>query len=90
MEIEILTNEGKKLEFYLNGERHTIPNVLREKLAENENVEFVAYRLEHPLDKKARFILTTNSSNPKKVLIEAIKELQSEVSELKKEFAKIK
>jgi DNA-directed RNA polymerase subunit L len=90
MEIEVITNEGKTLEFYLDGERHTLPNLLREKLAEKDSVEFVAYRLEHPIDKKARFILKTNSQNPKKILIEAIKEIQEEIIELKKSFEKVK
>jgi DNA-directed RNA polymerase subunit L len=89
MKLEIIKNEKSELEFSIEGERHTIPNLLREKLSQNSDVEFVAYRLEHPLDQKAMFVLKTKGS-AKKVLEDTIKELQKDIDEFKKGFEKLK
>ena len=89
MKLEIIKNEKSELEFVLDGERHTIPNLLREKLSQNGDVEFVAYRLNHPLDQKAVFVLKTKGS-AKKVLEDTIKELQKDIEEFKKGFEKLK
>ena len=89
MKIEIIKDEKNEIEFILDGERHTIPNLLREKLSQNSEVEFVAYRMDHPLDKKSKFALKTKS-NAKKVLEDTIKELQKDIDEFKKGFEKLK
>jgi len=87
MKIEIITDKKDTLEFYIEEERHTLPNLLKEKLA-SKDVDFVAYRLDHPLDSKARIVL--KATNPKKVLEEAIKEIQTDLADFKKAFEKIK
>jgi DNA-directed RNA polymerase subunit L len=89
VKIEVITNEKSNLEFFIEGERHTLPNLLKEKLGQNTDVEFVAYRLEHPLDKKSRFVVKAKG-NAKKAVEEAIKELQTDISEFKKAFEKVK
>jgi len=88
MKINIIKNEKDILEFYIEGERHTLPNLLKEKIALNNEIDFVAYKLDHPLEKKARFII--RAKNPKKILEQAIKELQTDISEFQKAFDKIK
>lgn len=90
MKVEIVQNEKNTLEFYLIGERHTISSLLKEKLSNNNDVEFCAYKLDHPLDEKARFILKTNGKSPKKLLEETIKEIKEEIEEFKKAFEKMK
>ena len=90
MKIEIITNEKNTLEFYMEGERHTIPNYLKEKIASSDGVEFCAYRLDHPSDKRAKFVVKTSGKSPKKVLEEAIKQAKEELNEFKKEFDKLK
>ncbi len=89
MKTEIIKDEKSELEFVMDGERHTLANLLREKLSQNSEVEFVAYRLDHPLNNKSKFVLKTKG-NSKKVLEEAIKELQKELDEFKKAFDKVK
>lgn len=88
MKIEAIKNEKGLLEFCIEGERHTITNLLRERLSKNSRVEFCSYRLEHPLDKKARFVV--RADNPKKAAEETIKEIREEVAEFKKAFGKTK
>ena len=89
MKLEVIKNEKSELEFIVEGERHTIPNLLREKLSQNSDVEFVAYKLEHPLDQKAVFVLKTKTS-AKKVLDDTIKDIQKDIGEFKKGFEKLK
>ncbi|MDD4251009.1 MAG: RpoL/Rpb11 RNA polymerase subunit family protein [Candidatus ainarchaeum sp.] len=88
MKLEIISNEKESLEFIIEGERHTLPNLLKEKLAEKADADFVAYRLDHPLDTKARFIL--KAKNPKKLLESTIKEIQTELTDFQKAFEKAK
>jgi DNA-directed RNA polymerase subunit L len=88
MKVEIINNEKNSLEFFIEGERHTLPNLLKSTLSKKTGVDFVAYKLDHPIDQKSRFIL--KSKNPKKDLEEAIKETQSEISDFKKAFEKVK
>ncbi len=86
MKLEIISNEKDNLEFYIEGERHTLTNLLKEKLSNNESVDFVAYKLDHPLDTKAKFIL--KAKNAKKILSESLKEIEKELEEFKKAFNK--
>lgn len=88
MKLEIITNEKDSIEFFIEGERHTIPNLLKEKLALKAEVDFVAYRLDHPIDKRARFFL--KAKNAKKVLESTIEEIQKDINEFQKTFEKTK
>jgi len=90
MKLEVLSNEKNHLEFYMEGERHTLPNLLKEKISAMEGVEFCAYRLDHPSDKRAKFVVKTNGKAPKKILEDAIKSVKEELAEFKKEFDKLK
>lgn len=84
MQIKVIKNEKNLLEFKLKGERHTFPNLLVKKLQKNKEVVFAAYKLEHPSDSDSLIIVKTKKKNPKKVLVEASKEIAKET----KEFAK--
>ncbi len=88
MKLVIVESQKDNLEFYIEGERHTLTNLLKEKLSSNDNVDFVAYRLDHPLDHRARFVL--KSKNAKKVLLDTVKEIQKELDDFKKAFIKAK
>lgn len=90
MKISVVTNEKNNLEFIMDGERHTIPILLKEKIANDSAVEFCAYRLDHPLDNKARFIVKTSGKTPAKVVESAIKSIKEELAEFKKEVEKLK
>jgi DNA-directed RNA polymerase subunit L len=90
MKLDVVTNEKNTLEFYIEGERHTLPNMLKEKIAAADGVEFCAYKLDHPLDKRAKFIVKTSGKSPKKIVEDSIKEVKEELNEFKKEFEKLK
>ncbi|HPM85853.1 MAG: RpoL/Rpb11 RNA polymerase subunit family protein [Candidatus ainarchaeum sp.] len=88
MKLSVITNEKDTLEFYMEGERYTVANYLKEKISLMDGVDFCAYKLDHPLDNRARFIL--KAKNPKKALNEAIKQAREEISEFKSTVEKIK
>ena len=90
MKLSVVQNEKNTLEFYIEGERYTLPNYLKEKVVAMSGVEFCAYKLDHPLDKKAKFIVKTDGKSPKKVIEEAIKSAKEELADLKKEVDKLK
>lgn len=88
MEIQFLKKEPHFVEFKLIGERHTFPNLLRQALLDNPDVEFVAYKLEHPLDNHSFFVLRTKSKSAKKVLLDAAKEIVDDLEDLKQAMTK--
>ena len=88
MELELLTNESDYLEFVIKGERHTFPNLLKDKLLHDKSVVFVSYILKHPFDNDAVFSIRTSGKKPKKCLEDALKEIEGELDEFEKVFKK--
>ncbi len=88
MEIEVLKDEKNLFEFVIKGERHSLPNLLKTKLLDNEEVEFVAYKLNHPSDPDSIFVLRTKSKNPKTILADALKDIDKDLDEFEKELKK--
>mgnify|MGYP001585914059 FL=1 len=82
MEIQFIKKQANAIEFKLMGETHTFANLLKSHLVDDPNVEFVAYKLEHPMDKDALFVLKTKGKPAKTVLMDAAKRLQEDLKEL--------
>ena len=88
MEIEIVKKQKNYLEFILKGERHTFPNLLRNKLLKDPAVEFVSYVLDHPLDEDSRFVIRTKGKTAKKVLEDAAKKAEKDLADFEKAVKK--
>ncbi|MEW6294848.1 MAG: DNA-directed RNA polymerase subunit L [Candidatus Diapherotrites archaeon] len=88
MEIEIIKDTKNQIEFILKGERYTFPNLLKSKLLEDKDVEFVAFKLEHPMDKDSKFVLKTKEKTARKALSDASKTIMEELGEFKKALKK--
>ena len=86
MEIDVKKSGSNELHFVLKGERHTFPNLLRETLLKDSSVEFAAYKLTHPLDKSAEFIVRTKGKTAKKAIQDSLKKIGKQVSEFEKAF----
>ena len=84
MELEVIKSAKNSLEFYLEGERNTFSNLLKSRLLEDKDVEYVSYMLEHPTSNKARFILKTSGKTPKKAIEDAAKKIEEDVEEFEK------
>lgn len=88
MELEFIKKAANHVEFKLIGETHTFANLLKAQLVSDPAVEFVAYKLEHPQDKDALFVLKTKGKSAKSVLVDAAKRLHEELGDLKSAFSK--
>jgi len=77
VKIKILEISDKELEFELEGEGHTLCNLLRKVLLEDKDVTFAGYRIEHPLIGKPKMYVRTNGKkDPLDAVIEAAKRIK--------------
>ena len=88
MELELLTEKSNELEFVIKGERHTLPNLLRNELLNDSSVVFVAYSLRHPFDKDCSFIVRTKGKNARKALEAALRAIDKQLNEFSKQVGK--
>jgi DNA-directed RNA polymerase subunit L len=88
MKLEIINKDKNFLEFRILGERHSLPNLLRARLSEKKEVEFVSYTLEHPMDNDSVFVLRTKGKEPSKVLLQVTGEIEKEIGEFETKLKK--
>jgi DNA-directed RNA polymerase subunit L len=77
----IINKDAKYLEVSLAGEDHSFPNLLREALMEDSDVEFASYRIDHPQLGVPKLYIRTSGKKPEKALLEAIKKVRKRISE---------
>ena len=90
MELEVLSKTKNELEFKIKGERHTLPQLLKAELLKDPKVELVSYKLNHPLDADSIFYIRTEGKDPKKVLEEACKTIESQLDDFSKKAKSLK
>lgn len=90
MQLDVKKMSSSEMHFVIKGERHTIPNLLRETLLQDDAVEFAAYKLPHPLGSDAEFIVKTKGKNPKKAIADALKKMGKQFTEFEKAFSAAK
>jgi len=83
MEINVIKNEKDYLEVELKGEEYGIANMLKELLLEDENVEFAAYRMDHPVVAHPVLMVRTSSGTPLNALKSAVKRLRKMATEFR-------
>lgn len=90
MNIEILEESKNKITFKVEGEDHTILNLLKEELWKDDNVKLAAYKVEHPLIGVPDMTVEVKAGNDvKKVIEDAVKRLVKKLDEAKKQFEKV-
>jgi len=87
--IEIVEEEKNKIKLKIKDETHTVLNLIRKELFNDDSVDFAGYRIEHPLVKDAIFTISTTKKDAKKILKDAIDRLQKKLSELGSEVKKM-
>jgi DNA-directed RNA polymerase subunit L len=85
MEVEILKEEKGEIEVQIDS--LTIVEILRVYLNEDSNVDFVAWKREHPTKNP---ILKIEGKNPKKSLKDAISSVVKDLDKVEKDFSKLK
>ncbi len=91
MEINILEEKKNRMVFEIKGESHTLSNLLRKELWNDEHIKTAAYTLDHPLVQTPRFIIETEGgAEPRKALHAATKRIQKELEKIRSEAKEIK
>ena len=84
MEIEIVTDKTLELEIIIHGEDHTICNVLRKYLMEDDDVEYAVYGIDHPIIGEPHMtIKTKRTKRPRNSLVKAANHLKDESNDFK-------
>ena len=83
MEIKILKEEKNKIEFEIIGEDHTLCNVIRNELWNQDNVEISAYNIKHPLISNPIMLVETSKGDPKNAIFNSVNSLKKQIKELK-------
>lgn len=86
MNIEILEESKNKIHFKVEGEDHTILNLLKEELWKDKDVKIAAYRMDHPLVGIPEMTVEVASGDPKKAIKDAVKRLEKTLDKFKDEF----
>ena len=86
MRLKILQRTPQKLKLEIEGEGHTILNLLESTLLEDENVEFAGYHVPHPLFPNSILLIRTKEGKkPEEALIEALEKMRQKGKELSQE-----
>ena len=86
MKVNVLEEKKDSLVVEIEGERHTIPNLLRETLWEDDSVALAAYEKKHPSLGSPKVIVS--AKDPRKALVSAIKRSEAQTKEFLDEFEK--
>jgi len=87
LQIKILMRKPRELKFEVEGESHTLCNLLEKVLLEDETVEIAGYRIPHPLTSNPIFYIRTKGRrNPETALKEAVNKILKRNREFKRAF----
>jgi DNA-directed RNA polymerase subunit L len=89
MKVSVANLKETELEIVIEGEGHTLLNLLRDVLLDDEKVLFASYVIEHPMRSAPRLALRTHSKNALTVLIETSSRMASVVAEFNEKFVKL-
>jgi len=86
MKVRILERGDKSLKIEIVGEGHTFCNLLKDFLLRDPDVEFAAYRIDHPLASNPVFYVKTKTRDPEDVLKKAAEDIIDALENFKKVF----
>ncbi len=86
MEIKMLKNEKNVVEFELIDADIALPSLLVAKLNGEKEVEFAAFKKEHPLVGHPVVLVKTKKKDALTVVLAKVEEIKEEVEEFKKQF----
>lgn len=89
MDVRILIKEKNVLELELEGGDQSLAQLLAEKLNAEKDVDFAAYKVDHPLIALPRLYVRTKKGDPVKLVLEKLKEIKKDVADFKKQFVDI-
>ena len=87
MEINVLEESKNKLVIEIKGEGHALCNAIKSELWKNKKVKSTGYSIAHPLVGVPKLVIESDS-DPKKLLVEAVKTVKKDSDTFLKSFAK--
>lgn len=87
MKINILEDESKSMVVEFEEVDRGIPELIKEKIAEGKDVEFVGVVKEHPEAKGIRLIVRSEK-NAKGLIVKAVEGLQEDLKDLASQIPK--
>ncbi len=90
MKISIIKKESKELVLEFSENDLTIPELVADKLNENEDVQFAGVSLEHPEVGRPQLVLKTDKKKALDVLNKALDDIEEDFSDLKSQLSKKK
>lgn len=79
--MKVIEEQPEKLVLEITGETHTLCNILRKRLMNQEEVDAAAYDITHPLIGQPEF--EVRSSNPRESMVVAAQTVKEEALEFK-------
>ena len=87
MKIKVLKRTSNELKIEVEGEGHTLCNVLQKTLLEDDTIEMAGYNVPHPLvDSAIVYVHTMGKRKPEAAVKEATKKILSRNKEFRKSF----
>lgn len=86
MEVTILVNDKKTLEFEISGTDLTIPRLLVEKLNASGDVEFAACKQDHPTAGNPRLIVKTKKKDALGLVTDLLEQIKHDSSSFRAKF----
>jgi DNA-directed RNA polymerase subunit L len=89
MKVKFLKSTDNELKVEVEGEGHSLLNLLQKALLEDDNIEMAGYDVPHPLfDRGILYVQTKDKHNPEDVVKEAAKKVHEFSKEFDKSFKK--
>jgi DNA-directed RNA polymerase subunit L len=89
MKVNVLKSKDNELKIEVEGEGHSLLNLLQKTLLEDEGIEMAGYHVPHPLfDRGVLYVHTKGKQNPEDVIIEASKKVLGLGKDFQKAFKK--
>lgn len=89
MELELVQKEERSLLIKVVGGDHTLCNLLRKALHEDERVVAASYVVDHPLTEPPKiYVKTKAGKSPERALIDAAERVAEQLDELHKQLQK--
>ncbi|MEB2836547.1 MAG: RNA polymerase [Desulfurococcales archaeon] len=86
--VRILERSDNKAVYEIEGEDHTLGNLLEKLLVGDDRVSFASYENPHPLENKIVVTIVTKGEPPDKLLREALERIIEMAREFREDYLK--
>ena len=86
MDVKVVRRTGNELIIEIQGEDHTLGNLIAKTAMENDKVAYATYRIPHPLSGKMEIIIVTREGyDVSSVIVEVLEDIRRSLEEFAKE-----